>query len=133
MIDAEHDGYLVTLGYLITMAIAVPFSIIDIVDWCQGIMYTISLLCVLEMIVDFWYIAEDPAFRAANQMAKSERLTAWGYNLGLVRRLTSLNLSHCCGPGGGSLHGHYLLSLALSSLQAVRRAGAALLRHISSA
>lgn len=89
-IDAERDGYLITLGYVITMLIAVPFSIIDIVDWCQGIMYTISLLCVLEMMADFWYIADDPAYRAANQMAKSERLTPWGYNLGLVIEVSFL-------------------------------------------
>jgi hypothetical protein len=34
-IDAmtKPRGYIITLGYLLTLAIAVPFSVIEIVDW----------------------------------------------------------------------------------------------------
>ena len=78
-------GYIITLGYILTMALAVPFSIIEIVDWCQGIMYTISLVCVLEMIVDFSFIADDGSFRAANGMMGATAVAPWGYNLGLAR------------------------------------------------
>lgn len=90
-IDSSRPrGYIITLGYLLTLAIAVPFSIIEIVDWCQGIMYTISLVCVLEMIADFAFIADDSSFRAANGMTTAADVPPWGYNVGLVIEVSFL-------------------------------------------
>ena len=48
-------------------------------------MYTISLVCVLEMIADFAFIADDSSFRAANGMTTAADVPPWGYNVGLVR------------------------------------------------
>jgi hypothetical protein len=73
-------------GYIITALLAIPFSVIEIVDWAQGILYTISLACVLEMCAAFALIARDsdgvahgPGFHAA-----TEGVPAWNYNVGLV-------------------------------------------------
>jgi len=76
---------------VLTALLAIPFSVIEIVDWAQGILYTISLVCILEMCVAFALIA-----RAADVAAHDGTATggafheatavvpAWSYGVGLV-------------------------------------------------
>ena len=90
-VDAER-GFIITSGYVITALLAIPFSVIEIVDWAQGILYTISLACVLEMCAAFALIArdEDGAARASGFHAATEGVPAWNYNVGLVIEVSFL-------------------------------------------
>jgi hypothetical protein len=45
---SDVHGYVITQGYLLTMAVAVPFSLIEINDWFQGTAYVLSLLCLVR-------------------------------------------------------------------------------------
>ena len=71
-----------TQGYLVTALLAIPFSVIEIVDWAQGILYTISLACILEMCAAFALIAH--ATEVAAPSGTPVPVPAWNYNVGLV-------------------------------------------------
>lgn len=79
-------------GYIITAMLAIPFSVIEIVDWAQGILYTISLACVLEMCCSFALIARDNDghTRGLGFHEATEAVPAWNYNVGLVIEVSFL-------------------------------------------
>jgi hypothetical protein len=89
-------GFVITGGYLLTALLAIPFSVIEIVDWAQGILYTISLACILEMCIAFALIAR--AGTGGGTTAASDNfhsgasaaVPAWNYNLGLVIEVSFL-------------------------------------------
>ena len=58
---SDVHGYVITQGYFLTLAVSGPFSLLDINDWFQGVTYFISLVCLLEMIAVFSYIAWAPS------------------------------------------------------------------------
>ena len=90
-VDADK-GFVITLGYLLTALLAIPFSVIEIVDWAQGILYTISLVCILEMCCAFAYIGhgQDVAAARAGTPHTSPDVPAWNYNVGLVIEVSFL-------------------------------------------
>ncbi len=99
-VDSEH-GFIITSGYLITAMLAIPFSVIEIVDWAQGILYTISLACVLEMCAAFALIARDasggttpvaalPPVHGLGFHAATQDVPAFSYNVGLVIEVSFL-------------------------------------------
>jgi hypothetical protein len=82
----ESKGFIISIGYLTTALFAIPFSVIEIVDWAQGILYTISLACVLEMCCAFALIAHASAQPEPHPPA----VPAWNYNVGLVIEVSFL-------------------------------------------
>lgn len=50
-------GFIITSGYLLTALMSIPFCALDIVDWAQGAMFSLSLLCAAEMMAEFARIA----------------------------------------------------------------------------
>lgn len=82
---SDVHGYVITQGYLLTMAIAVPFSLIDINDWFQGVMYVCSLLALLEMICVFSWIAWSPSMASDRALyGGGGTVPAVSYNVGLI-------------------------------------------------
>ena len=82
---SDVHGYVITQGYLLTMVIAVPFSLIDINDWFQGVMYVCSLLALLEMICVFSWIAWSPSMAADRALyGGGGTVPAVSYNVGLI-------------------------------------------------
>jgi len=75
-------------GYVVTALLAIPFSVIEIVDWAQGILYTISLACILEMCCAFALIAR--ASEASAPSGAPPPVPAWNYNVGLVIEVSFL-------------------------------------------
>ncbi len=72
---------------------AIPFSVIEIVDWAQGILFTISLACVLEMCAAFAFIARDNDGVTTHGLgfhSATEGVPAWNYNVGLVIEVSFL-------------------------------------------
>jgi hypothetical protein len=88
-VDTE-GGFVITTGYLITALLAIPFSVIEIVDWAQGILYTISLACILEMCFAFAVIARDQDGSQRGFHAAAAGVPAWNYNVGLVIEVSFL-------------------------------------------
>jgi hypothetical protein len=67
------------------MLVAVPFSWMDINDWFQGVSYVISLLCLLEMIAVFSYIAWAPSMASDRALyGGGGTVPAVSYNVGLI-------------------------------------------------
>lgn len=82
---SDVHGYIITQGYVLTMLVAVPFSLIDINDYFQGAMYTVSLFCLLEMICVFSWIAWSPSMAADRELyGGGGALPAFSYNVGLI-------------------------------------------------
>ena len=82
---SDVHGYVITQGYFLTMAVAVPFSLIDINDYFQGAAYIISLLCLLEMICVFSYIAWSPSMAADRALyGGGGTIPVVSYNVGLT-------------------------------------------------
>jgi len=82
---SDVHGYIITQGYFLTMLVAVPFSLMDINDWFQGVSYVISLLCLLEMIAVFSYIAWAPSMASDRALyGGGGTVPAVSYNVGLI-------------------------------------------------
>lgn len=82
---SDVHGYVITQGFVLTFAMAVPFSLIDINDWFQGVMYVISLLALLEMICVFSWIAWSPSMAADRALyGGGGTVPAVSYNVGLI-------------------------------------------------
>ena len=65
---------------------------IEIVDWAQGILYTISLFSILEMCAALAYIghSQDVAAARAGTPNLTPDVPAWNYNVGLVIEVSFL-------------------------------------------
>jgi len=85
----SSGGFVITAGYVLTALLAIPFSVIEIVDWAQGILYTISLACILEMCIAFALIARDESASGSFHGAAAA-VPAWNYNVGLVIEVSFL-------------------------------------------
>ena len=82
---SDVHGYVITQGYLLTMMVAVPFSLININDYFQGVAYLISLACLLEMIFVFSWIAWSPSMLADRTLyGGGGTIPAFSYNVGLI-------------------------------------------------
>jgi hypothetical protein len=82
---SDVHGYVITQGYMLAMAITVPFSLIDINDWFQGTAYVLSLLCLVEMICVFSYIAWAPSMAADRALyGGGGTIPMASYNVGLI-------------------------------------------------
>lgn len=77
----EVHGYVVSQGYIAALIITVPFSLLEIVDWFQGLMYGISLFCLLDLIFAFSYIALNPT---ELKDYPHQTVSAFNYNVGLM-------------------------------------------------
>lgn len=54
---ANQNGLLLSFGYMVTLALSVPFSLIDVSEGFQFASYGVSLLCLMWLIVKFIIIA----------------------------------------------------------------------------
>lgn len=77
----DIHGMVISQGYMITLVITLPLSLIEIAESFQGWMYIISLLCLIELICAFAYIVFDPLERAEYVHSG---VPAVNYNFGLV-------------------------------------------------
>jgi hypothetical protein len=91
----------VSAGYLLTVAVTVPFALVEISETFQATAYFISLACLLQLIAKFACIAWLPALAgspAGSAAAGSDalalassalpRLRPFGWDLGLVTEVS---------------------------------------------
>jgi hypothetical protein len=89
-------GSLVSAGYLLTVALTVPFALVEISETFQATAYFISLACLLQLIFKFACIAWLPGLAGASASdeaalaasAASPRLRPFGWDLGLVTEVS---------------------------------------------
>lgn len=77
----DIHGMVISQGYIITLLITLPLSLIEIAETFQVWMYIISLICLLELIGAFAYIVFNPVERAEYVHSG---VPAVNYNVGLV-------------------------------------------------
>jgi hypothetical protein len=82
---SDIHGYVITQGFLLTAAIAIPFSLVEINDWLQGVSYFLSLGCLIEMIFVFSYIAWSPSMAFDRSLyGGGGTIPSVSYNVGLL-------------------------------------------------
>ena len=82
---SDVHGTVITQGYMIAAAVAIPFSLIDINDWFQGVSYVVSLACLLQLIFMFSWIAWSPEKAADRALyGGGGHVPAVSYNVGLI-------------------------------------------------
>ena len=86
---AFHDvtssgGLLISLGYLLTVSITLPMSLIDVSDTFQAASYCISLTFLLQLITKFFLMAYSPSSHGAGAVAGGQHPPAVGWNPGLA-------------------------------------------------
>ena len=83
-IAAEEGGTVVSLGYVITVALTAPLSLIEISHEFQVITYFISLACALWLVVKFVTIAVYDAHNDYDERVAAVLPKAWEWNPGLA-------------------------------------------------
>ena len=83
---AAAGGHMVSAGYLLTVALTLPFALIEISEAFQAVAYFVSLACLLQLIAKFASIALFPAAAAASPPAPP--LRAVGRDLGVVAEVS---------------------------------------------
>ena len=81
---ADEGGILMSLGYLLTVAVTAPLSVVDISHEFQMITYFISLACALWLIIKFIIIATYDARVDYEEPVAATIPHAWTWNPGLA-------------------------------------------------
>ena len=85
---AFHDvtssgGLLISLGYLLTVAITLPMSLIDVSDTFQAASYCISLTFLVQLISKFFLMAYSPSSHVAGSGPEHPPVLGWNPGLAL--------------------------------------------------